>query len=426
MKIINFLVVLIILIPCAFAGQETGNGGDAIVCRNSDGEVIKAEFYDLWEANQLYGKELKHDLGGSELTIISKLEIVFTRLEKFSPVRAKAYRKASREFLNNKLMVENLRDIDDSNHHLIPGDKNCKLEQVIVQVNPRFQEEKAYKVKKDVYEKFTKDSIVAAILHEILWKESMAYHKHKDSTHLRYLNIKLLSNQLESYDYLDFLNLLVVSKFYKTDMIGLTVSFLPGRSLGGYSYRQSLGKAVKSAINYNFLDYSNFNFKKNMKSLITLSEFGYYKVYAEKNGFPFIKKDFDFSSYLIINKDIKVVGIQTEGDELPRGEEQTWNKILLKKEINGQALELSNVRSICPLFFGPNRFAPMSWDINGRIIFASVKRPKSGMLKDSKGQIFYFKKRHAFVQWNERGEISWFYNLSNACEDKGAYTEIKI
>lgn len=52
----NFVISIIVLIFAQFsnAGKESG-GGNAVVCKNPQGQLISAEVFDLWEGRSLHG-----------------------------------------------------------------------------------------------------------------------------------------------------------------------------------------------------------------------------------------------------------------------------------------------------------------------------------------------------------------------------------
>lgn len=65
-----------------------------------------------------------------------------------------------------------------------------------------------------------------------------------------------------------------------------------------------------------------------------LSRFNSYKVYGERNNFPFKEADqvaAPLRAYLTINQNAQAVGIQSEADSAPRGEEHASQKIVIKK-----------------------------------------------------------------------------------------------
>lgn len=76
MKKIVF-VFLTVLISKAHAGvgNETGNGGDSVVCRDSKGALISAEFFDIYEGRSLRGQKV--DLGPASLAVGQKVALAF-------------------------------------------------------------------------------------------------------------------------------------------------------------------------------------------------------------------------------------------------------------------------------------------------------------------------------------------------------------
>ena len=59
---INFAILLGLIFPMlGFAGDERGNGGDAVVCRDQVGKITKVELLDYYEARVM--RNIQIDLG---------------------------------------------------------------------------------------------------------------------------------------------------------------------------------------------------------------------------------------------------------------------------------------------------------------------------------------------------------------------------
>src|SRR4051794_20098658 len=68
----------------AVAGNETGHGGGAIVCRNGMGQVTSAELLDLWEGKV----ELGLTIVDSSLPVEEQIATQLRRLVARSPLKA--------------------------------------------------------------------------------------------------------------------------------------------------------------------------------------------------------------------------------------------------------------------------------------------------------------------------------------------------
>lgn len=234
------LIVLLLSLP-AFAGHELGNGGDSIVCEDTDGKTY-AYLYDHFDGLETFGIGLYF---GSSQTIDEKIEYTLNRLEKVDPYRSRRYRKWYQEFWGEAKMLygRTLVDIPDTGAGSYP--KNCKLVQTIVQNQPSFPKIHRYFVDMDTWNLLDDDSKVGFYLHEFILRDAIASGQ-TNSVATRYLNILLTSyNSLPTnlYRYVRLLDKLRF-KYYDFGGIPLPIEnmefavqyLLTGASVAGVQY----------------------------------------------------------------------------------------------------------------------------------------------------------------------------------------------
>src|SRR5690606_888709 len=146
----SFLGIFLVLLSFpALAGQGggVGNGGDAVVCRETGGEIIRAEALDRYEARTLFGIGLRAESKTKNAAVLEFLG----RLAKHSPLRAAEYLEWAERFEKDAefLYGQELIDIPDSEHVSFP--RGCGVEQLVIQKIPKFAEEKRYTVNGDLW-----------------------------------------------------------------------------------------------------------------------------------------------------------------------------------------------------------------------------------------------------------------------------------
>lgn len=76
-------------------------------------------------------------------------------------------------------------DIQDSLVRVFP--RGCKIEQIAIQKEPAFPEDKRFTVSKDLWDLLDEDNKAGLVLHEIIYREALLY-GHEDSVNARYVN----------------------------------------------------------------------------------------------------------------------------------------------------------------------------------------------------------------------------------------------
>lgn len=180
----------IALLSPAYANDVVGNGGDVVNCPNS------VTMLDLYE-----GESIRKIIPDVSLTGVDEkvtVENALNRMRAFDPVRADVYQQLANEFWQEVSFVPNasLVDIPDSQHVAVPH--GCKIEQVAIQIKPKFPEDPRYIVDKSLWDRMPTLDRASLILHEIIYREALEL-KQKNSKRARYFNSILSSVGLPTF-----------------------------------------------------------------------------------------------------------------------------------------------------------------------------------------------------------------------------------
>jgi hypothetical protein len=183
-------MILIFLFTLAVhAGTEVLNGGNAIVLRDSEGKILKARLYDYHEGGI---RGIVPNIPGE--TVEQKLKILFERLARISPERAKMYAgqflnfEQDRGFINEPLAPQN-----DLNPISIPV--GYKIEQLALQRRPIFPQDKHFYINEEIWQALDADNRAGLILHELIYREAIGF-GHTSSTYVRYFNSLIAADRL--------------------------------------------------------------------------------------------------------------------------------------------------------------------------------------------------------------------------------------
>ena len=192
----------------AFGGHVTGNGGDAIVCRDSYENVTFAELLDFYEARVERG--FPHHLVPTN----SWQENLTTLLDRFS--RYDTHPRSVVEpwraaFVAETLLLPGITlvDIPDSEHVSFP--RGCKVEQVAIQKEPKFPGDKRYTINKDIWDAFDGASRAGLVFHEILYRNLLTSKILKgpiDSRTVRFMTSILAAGRFDVLTYPTYLKLM--------------------------------------------------------------------------------------------------------------------------------------------------------------------------------------------------------------------------
>jgi hypothetical protein len=188
-----------------FAGDDKGNGGNAVVCYSETGEIESASLLDFYEASTF--RFIFFDLETPANTLQSKIDLVVSRLVKFSPDFANNFKINSDDFLSKSLFLRNIRltSSEDSFHFGLPSNENCVVKQVIHQNTDTFQEDFKYIVNLDLWEMLPLDHKVGLILHEVVYGHLLFQ---KTSRSVRYFTSLITSKRIDRNNLKEFVSLL--------------------------------------------------------------------------------------------------------------------------------------------------------------------------------------------------------------------------
>ncbi|HXH30706.1 MAG TPA: hypothetical protein VNJ01_07820 [Bacteriovoracaceae bacterium] len=202
------LLVFTLSFQSAF-GKEAGNGGDIIYCDNGKGKV---ELLDYYEGKLMRG--ISPSTLSPELSVKQNFRILLDNLSIPSPLRAARYEKWFTEFERDALMLRNVALVDIPDSHHLALENGCEIKQIIIQVLPRYPQDKRYTIDADLWDKLPNDSRAGLILHELIFRELIQFKsdtsdkKPLDSRDTRYLNSIIASGEVRSMTSLSFNQLL--------------------------------------------------------------------------------------------------------------------------------------------------------------------------------------------------------------------------
>jgi hypothetical protein len=197
MKSLLFLVL--ILCGRVFAGHETGNGGNVIICYGADEKIISIETLDYYEMRLMD----KHLMLNSNLEKYDeKLFDLFQKWEKVAPKRMALYKKWLMELNSEAGFYSNIEipEIPDTGSIAIP--RGCKLIPAAFQRKDAdiFPGVKRYVVRKDFWDLMDEEQKAGLILHELIYREAMGVF-HKTSAPTRFLNGYLATTEPNNFGY---------------------------------------------------------------------------------------------------------------------------------------------------------------------------------------------------------------------------------
>lgn len=205
-----FQACFLVLVPFsvfAESGDRAGNGGDGIVCRNSQGAIQSVELLDFYEARAERGQKIELD----PLKSVGELMKDLTKHLAFHEISlAQEVMKNYQLFISESVFLSGVElvDIPDSNHISVP--LGCKVEQIAIQRRPLMLGEKFYKINKDIWDKMDNVNRAGLLLHELLFRNLTLYANFVyDSTYVRYLTSLAATNQIKTLTLKDYYSLLL-------------------------------------------------------------------------------------------------------------------------------------------------------------------------------------------------------------------------
>jgi hypothetical protein len=204
-------------------GNERGNGGDAVVCRDSQGHIKSAELFDYFESETVFGAHIVNDdsvsvskyfdqaiatLGtydadffepkvGTDSSGIS-LALVLEAFDDLSQSRASS--------LIHLVRASKLVDISDIDAYVLPTSPRCKIEQAAIYVNAKNGGPFFY-VQEEIYRHLAARDVKGLVLHEILNYVLADRLVGKNSTSIRRLNSEIAETTPNNFSFLKYVEL---------------------------------------------------------------------------------------------------------------------------------------------------------------------------------------------------------------------------
>lgn len=198
-------------------GNEVGNGGDAVVCRLPNTEIVSAELLDFYENREFSLRKFRLDLGAANLSVEAKVQLALNRFGTLSPWRKKTFEKRMQEFESKALRKHKIQLVDVSDSAHIGMRAGCQVEQLVL-MNMDADEVMEYKytINQDIWEHLPADHQAGAILHEIVFEEFLRA-GHQNSRQARVMTSFLASTELKTFTLEQYFSFLIKLKLWVTD-----------------------------------------------------------------------------------------------------------------------------------------------------------------------------------------------------------------
>ena len=218
------------------SGNETGNGGDVVVCRDHGGQIVSLEVLDLYEARTLRG--IVSDLGDPTEAWEGKATRLLGELARVDTDRSAGYIRRVRGITADSLFLPGveLRDISDSMHIAIPA--GCAIVQAVIQKQKRFPEDKTFTFSKDIWDRLDESNRAALVMHEVIYEELISSGQ-TNSIVARYYNSYVCSRKIGLMKLDEYIRFLKNLKAFRELKIGSfffdprTVSVAPHGEITG-------------------------------------------------------------------------------------------------------------------------------------------------------------------------------------------------
>jgi hypothetical protein len=177
-------------------GHETGNGGDAVVCFDGDGQIDTVEMLDIYEAKtDNWGFSFKM---GNAKDFNEKVQQSIDIFKQKVPQKGMLYQDYYDSFFSEtSFKIVNLVDILDSKHVFFPI--GCEVQQIAIHREPKFSGQSRYIINKKLWDKMDDLNKAALVLHEIIYRDSYE-NGNRNSVSSRYLNGWALSDQFSAVE----------------------------------------------------------------------------------------------------------------------------------------------------------------------------------------------------------------------------------
>lgn len=182
-------------------GVHYGNGGDVLV-RRAPGS-IDVKLLDFYE-NSLPPRSFVVDLGAPTLSVDDKVKLALARLERLDSGRADLYRQWYATFLAEACFLRDITLVDIPDSADVARPVGYEVEQIAVQIEPRFPEDRRYTINFDLWRHLDNDAKAGLILHELIYREAIKFNA-EDSRGVRYLTAALAANVVGTWDVQSYL-----------------------------------------------------------------------------------------------------------------------------------------------------------------------------------------------------------------------------
>ncbi len=190
----------------AFAeGGGSGNGGDAVVCREYGARpvrIVSAELLDYYEGRQLrrlsprahaeLTDEQYIDKIGDTLLAYDAVAYADFKSEALKLMAAVKEFRASGTSSDTDILFTNeqLRDIPDAGTQLVMSN-NCRVEQLAIRTTQEFPDDPKYIIQADILRAMDPLNARGLVLHEAVYKTFVEKYRDTNSVGARYLHQKL-------------------------------------------------------------------------------------------------------------------------------------------------------------------------------------------------------------------------------------------
>jgi hypothetical protein len=223
----NLFVIMLFLLSFKVLANERGNGGDAVVCRGSDGVILSAELLDYYEGRTLRNFQVVPEMGENNESLLKEVGAKLASFEEnpYMDFTDEALRldEALQEYLKSGRRMRDdiifthdpLRDIPDSGELILR--RGCQVEQVAIRIKQRFPEDPAYIFQAEILTHLSPLDVRGLILHEMFYMylitRQYGYGQEvTDSIVVRYLHQKIMSQQVAQFQFWDYLQ--IINKLY--------------------------------------------------------------------------------------------------------------------------------------------------------------------------------------------------------------------
>jgi len=193
----------------SLVGDERGNGGSAVVCRDGSHRPTSVELFDVYE--QRRERNIVFRASGIQDPVEAAIDLL-ADVRRFTPHRGEAYEKFVRSFMAQIQWAGDLARVPDLDTDL-KAPPGCAFEQLIVRRKViEFPEDKRFLVDMTLWNAMVPLMKAAAIMHEAFYDEALSA-GHHNSRLVRYFLVKMNSDRSGQMTDREFVETTRVSRF---------------------------------------------------------------------------------------------------------------------------------------------------------------------------------------------------------------------